>query len=182
MSTLPVSTDLVDDNARLRAEIAALHARLAAVETGRAAPAARRVSGSETVELLETLLDTAPIGFGVLDLDFRFVRVNRVLAELNGIPIEQHLGRSIRELFPRLADEAEAAIRQVLATGTPVVDIESTGRTPGRATYQKHLLLSYYPLRGSTGSIVGIGVTLADVTARREAERVTEALSYASRW
>src|SRR5437868_1342204 len=39
---------------------------------------------AESLTLLDTLQSTAPIGFGFVDLEFRFVRVNQTLADMNG--------------------------------------------------------------------------------------------------
>lgn len=43
---------------------------------------------------LEAVYATAPIGLGLMDCDLRFVRLNAHLAEINGLPVEAHLGRT----------------------------------------------------------------------------------------
>ena len=53
---------------------------------------------------LESIYRTAPIGLGVPDTDLRFERVNERLAEMNGLPVEAHIGHTVRELRPDLAD------------------------------------------------------------------------------
>ena len=69
---------------------------------------------------IETIYQSAPIGLNVLDRDLRFVRINERLAEINGLSVEEHLGRTVRELLPELADTAEA----------PAVSGHRNGRTP----------------------------------------------------
>ena len=55
--------------------------------------------------LLKTLLDNAPVGFGFFDRELRYLRVNPALAEINGLPIEAHLGRTLGEVLPRMPAE-----------------------------------------------------------------------------
>jgi PAS domain-containing protein len=49
---------------------------------------------------IESIYATAPVRLCVIDLDFRYVRINERLAKINGLPVAQHLGRGIRELLP----------------------------------------------------------------------------------
>lgn len=78
---------------------------------------------------IESIYRNAPIGLCVLDRELRFVRVNERLAEMNGVPLEEHLGRTVRDVIPGIAEVAEARLQQILETGEAVVDIEITGST-----------------------------------------------------
>ena len=44
-------------------------------------------------KLLNSLLDNAQFGFGFFDHDLRYLRLNPALAEINGVPIDEHIGR-----------------------------------------------------------------------------------------
>ena len=44
--------------------------------------------------------DTAPIGLAVLDTDLRYQRVNRLLAAINGVSPEGHIGRTVADIAP----------------------------------------------------------------------------------
>ena len=55
---------------------------------------ARERDSSEAQALLDALVNAAPIGQGFLDTDFRYVRVNDALAEINGVPAIDHIGRT----------------------------------------------------------------------------------------
>ena len=46
-----------------------------------------------------------------------------------GLPVEQLRGRTLRESVPELADELEPRLREVLATGEPVYNVEIRGVT-----------------------------------------------------
>jgi PAS domain-containing protein len=53
-------------------------------------------------EQIEAIYRSAPIGLGVLDRELRYVRVNDLLARINGLPPAAHLGRRVSELLPEI--------------------------------------------------------------------------------
>ena len=112
----------------------------------------------------------APIGLAFLDEQLRYVRINKTLAALNGLPPEAHLGKSIAEVLPALSPEVLQLIQRVLATGQPVIDALLTGRTRATPGEDHHYLASYYPVRDEAGTLVGLGATVHDVTGWRTAE------------
>ena len=77
--------------------------------------------GTPELGSLQRIYRAAPIGLCHLDMKLRYVFVNEWLAEINGLPVEQHLGRSIGEVLPDVAAEVEAQLRGVIETGEPVV-------------------------------------------------------------
>jgi two-component system cell cycle sensor histidine kinase/response regulator CckA len=122
-------------------------------------------------ELLATLVQKAPIGFAIVDRDFRYVRVNDVLAAMNGIAAEDHTGRLVREVVPALWPPLEPMYRSVLR-GDTVIEHELSGPSPRDPTALHHYLVSFYPVRHS-GEIAGVGIIVNDVTDR---ERVRQQL------
>ena len=64
------------------------------------------------------------LGFGFFDHALRYVRLNPALAELDGLPVEAHLGRTMPDVLPRMSPEVFDAFREVLRTGTSVVNRE----------------------------------------------------------
>ena len=126
--------------------------------------------------LLNTLLDNAPVGFGFFDRDLRYVRLNPALAEFDGLTVEAHLGRALRDVLPRVTPEVVDALRRVLDTGARVVNKEfrsETPRTPGRPRYW---LCSFYPVKTPDGAVLGAGAVVADIDDRK---RMEEALKEA---
>ena len=67
---------------------------------------------------------TRGIGAGLIDREYRYVHVNDLLAEMNGLPAAAHAGRSIDEVLPA---PAVPLVRRLLdgifATGQAVVDV-----------------------------------------------------------
>ncbi|WP_416674402.1 PAS domain-containing sensor histidine kinase [Egbenema bharatensis] len=118
---------------------------------------------------IETIYQSAPIGLNVLDTELRFVRINQRLAEINGLPVEAHIGRSVREVLPDLADTAEQLLRPILETGTPLLKVEITGETPAQPGVQRVWLESFLPIKDGD-RIIGINTVCEEITERKQAE------------
>jgi signal transduction histidine kinase len=145
-----------------------------------AAPAAA-AQPAEAVALLDTLLGPAPVGLAILDPDLRYVWVNGDLAAQNGLPPEQHRGRTLREVLPALAPALEPVVRGVTETGQPAAGVGIAGETPARPGERRHWLASYYPVRAAGGAPVGVGAIVQEVTDTRRAEDALRFLADASR-
>jgi PAS domain S-box-containing protein len=128
----------------------------------------------ESLTLVETLQETAPVGFAFVDRDFRIVRMNRVLAKINGAPVEEQIGRTLAEVVPDVWSQMETVYRSVLETGEPVANLE-VERVRGATHDERHCLASYYPVRVDD-EVIGIGVVVVDVTERIEAEHFRAAV------
>jgi PAS domain S-box-containing protein len=122
------------------------------------------------VALSTRLVSQSPIGLAILDTDLRYVAVNPALERMHGIPAKDHLGRHYREIMTAAKFEVpEAAMRQVLKTGIPMVD-QSTivGHSPGDP--DKHAWsISLYRLEDPRGRILGVADLVVDVTDRYQA-------------
>ncbi len=122
--------------------------------------------------LLAVIFDHAPIGLAFVDRELRFKRINRRLAEINGVSEEGHAGRTIPEVLPGIPDDAIADIRGVGDTGEPVIEADVAGETPARPGARREWLTSYWPVRrGGVAEVIGIGIVVIEVTERRAAER-----------
>jgi len=121
---------------------------------------------------IEIIYQSAPIGLGILDTDLRIVRINERLAEINGFPVEAHIGRTVPEILPKLADEIEKLFYAVLETGQPVLNVEISGETPAQPGVQRTWLESWLPLKDGE-HIIAISVVCEEITERKriEAER-----------
>ena len=74
-----------------------------------------------------------------------FLRVNDRLAEINGVPAEDHLGRTIGEVLPELPPEVRGRTRaRVARTGTPLSEVEV-----GAAGVERRWVASYWPVRAT---------------------------------
>lgn len=118
---------------------------------------------------IESIYQSAPIGLGVLDTELRFVRINQRLAEINGLTVEAHIGCTVREVVPNLADAAEELLRSILETGEPVLNVEIIGETQAQPGVQRTWIESWLPLKDDA-QIIGISVVCEEITERKQAE------------
>lgn len=125
---------------------------------------------TERLALFDTLFTNAPIGFAFIDGEFRFVSVNPSMAELNRRTVTEHLGRTPAEVFgDATGAEVMAHLAHVRDEDEALNDVELAtvaGDNDGPGAW----LASFYPIHSPGGELLGIGVLIADVTARRRAE------------
>ena len=55
-------------------------------------------------EILDAVFSDAPVGIGIWDRDLKFMKINPLLAEMNGLPPEAHIGKTPKELLPEVKD------------------------------------------------------------------------------
>jgi PAS domain S-box-containing protein len=118
---------------------------------------------------IEALYATAPVGLCVLDNTLRYVRVNQRLAEINGLEVADHIGRTVAEVLPDLAPTAEPVLRRVLESGEPLMNIELSGMTPAQPGVLRHWLEHFIPLRDPAGNVFGISIVAEEVTEQKQA-------------
>jgi PAS domain S-box-containing protein len=129
---------------------------------------AQRASAERDRAVLDAIFENAPLGIGLFDRDLRFVRVNPVLAEMNGAPAEAHVGRSPPEVIRALQwEEVASGLRAVIETGVPRLDAPVS--VPGPDGKDRQFLETWYPVRAG-GETVGLGAIVREVTAERDAE------------
>jgi PAS domain S-box-containing protein len=126
---------------------------------------------AESLSLLDALLEAAPVAVCFLDRELRYIRINQVFANINGLTIEEHLGRKFREVLPAMATEFDLQLQRVLDTGEPQLNVEISGETRGQLKSYGYWLGNYYPVNNAMGETVGIGIILADVTAAKQTEQ-----------
>lgn len=161
----------VDPSGQGRASIRAT-ARLAGVEVGaKTALEEREATICQQFAELESIYATAPVGLCFLDTNLRHVRINERLAEINGISVLDHLGRTDRELIPELADILEPLKQQVIQTGESILNVEIHGSTKAQPGIERDWVASYYPLKDNTGKILGINVMVQEITERKRNEQ-----------
>ncbi|MFF8909519.1 SpoIIE family protein phosphatase [Streptomyces olivaceoviridis] len=120
--------------------------------------------------LCERLINQSPIGLALLDPDLRYLLVNPALERIDGIPAEDHLGRRLRETLPFPdVDTVESALRQVLTTGTPLLDQYHVGRPRSDPEHEHAWSLSFYRLEDPSGRVLGAATSVVDVTERHRA-------------
>ena len=120
---------------------------------------------------LEQIYRTVPVGLCLLDTDLRYVRINDRLAEINGKPASDHIGRSISEIIPDLDPFLKPSLRKILETGEPmIVDVE--GSPTGDPDKTGVFVCNYQAVRSDEGEVIGISVVVHDLTERKRVEKL----------
>ncbi|MFF7777327.1 SpoIIE family protein phosphatase [Streptomyces tanashiensis] len=130
----------------------------------------------ENLAAMESLFTQSPIGLALLGPDLRFLRVNDALARMNGVPAARHVGHRLTEVVPGVnATSLESLMRQVLESGTAVVDARRVGRTPADPDRDHIWSCSYAPLVDrSERRPLGLIASLVDITESQEAHTEVE--------
>ena len=146
--------------------------------------AEQRSGLNDTLSLLDSMLANAPIGLAFFDRRCRFVRVNQVFADMTGVSLSRHLGRTLPELLPQpAAQELENTVLRVFAEEEAVRDLELSG--PGGPFNRAWTwLASAYPVRTNPQQVRWVGVIVLDASDRKRSEealRRTEKLAATGR-
>jgi PAS domain S-box-containing protein len=126
-----------------------------------------------SLRLLDTLFATAPVGLAFVDADGCYVRANPALAALTGASVADLIGRRVDELPGPVGRDLAALHAEVVASGEPQLDREGSGAS-AEGEAERHWIASCTPVRGLDDQIIGVGVTVIDISERRallEAER-----------
>jgi len=130
-----------------------------------------------TLAYLDALDQHGPAGFGFLDTQLRFVRVNHRLAQINDVDIDGHIGRHARDVLDPEMWESRRPILERALTGEASIDIPLPGRLSADGT-RRLIVGSYIPVT-SDGQIAGIAVIIRDVTEFSLAQTVLNRQSLA---
>jgi PAS domain S-box-containing protein len=120
---------------------------------------------------VDNLYRTAAVGLGFVDTHLRYLRVNELLAGINGIPASAHIGRTLREILPpQIAEVVEPLYRQVIEAGQPVLGREIHGVSAAQPGVERDWLVSYSPVNTAEGAMLGVQALVQDITERKQFE------------
>jgi PAS domain S-box-containing protein len=118
---------------------------------------------------IQAIYDGAPVGLCFLDTRMRYVSLNRQLAETNGVPLREHLGKTVAEVIPRVFPLVEPYIRRALQ-GESVIGVEVQKPVPEGGGEPQTVLLTYQPARDEAGEVLGVSVAVMDITGHKRTE------------
>jgi len=132
--------------------------------------AEQRAGLNDTLSLLDSMLANAPIGLAFVDRNSRFVRVNQIFADLTGVTVSRHLGRTLTDLLPAgVAKEVEDAVQRVFSSEEAVRNFELNG-VGGKPRRRWTWLISAYPVRTTPTQVRWVGVIALDASDRKRTE------------
>ncbi len=114
--------------------------------------------------------DKAPMGFCYFDTDLRYVEINDWLAAINGLSPAEHVGRTVGEILPSVAEGVERQLRQVIETGEPILKglaYAETAAHPGVKRLYQH---DYYADKSADGTVLGVKCIVENITHQRLVE------------
>jgi diguanylate cyclase (GGDEF)-like protein len=124
-------------------------------------------------EPFDLFMDSAPVPIGILDKRLRFVRVNQAMGRVHRLPAEAHMGKTVAEVLPSLAEQIQPVLSKVLMTGEPVVTTIG-GDVPPYSGAPHGWLAACFPCGESQVAIMALKATERGV--RERLERSTQKL------
>jgi PAS domain S-box-containing protein len=118
---------------------------------------------------LQAIYDGAPVGLAFLDKDLRYVSLNRRLAEMNGMTIAAHIGKTVKELLPHIFLRVESYLLRA-SRGETITDVEVSRPAKDGSGSGTTKLLSYQPAFDEAGEVIGISLSVIDITERKRIE------------
>ena len=144
-------------------------ASIGSAEEGDVFPFALPAVLMESEQFLTAYFRASRVGLCILDTDFRYLAVNDTLAEMNGVAVAAHLGKTIREVLGDFADLIEPQLERILVEGEPISDVEISFKLPARSE-PGHWLEHYVPIKDATGKVAQIGVIVVEITEKKRLE------------
>jgi PAS domain S-box-containing protein len=118
----------------------------------------------------EKTFDAVPDGIMILDLEYRIKQVNRTCALLLGLQKADCLGRTCHELLHGTVEPPSYCPHVLLLEDGLAHTTEIREEFLG-----KDLALGAFPLRNSTGCLVGSVHVICDITERKQMEKILSA-------
>ncbi|MFI5634946.1 SpoIIE family protein phosphatase [Streptomyces sp. NPDC051664] len=121
--------------------------------------------------ILDALFTQSPVGLQVLDTELRVVRVNTATGNVRGVAVEGLVGLHFAEAYAGMSapDEVEAMLRGVLESGVPVREYLVRIRLAAEQGREKIRSVSVFRLQDPQGTVLGVAVTVVDVTEQEQA-------------
>src|SRR5258708_30964451 len=118
----------------------------------------------ESEAWLNAYFAASPSGMAMVDPQLRYMKVNQPLADITGVPLQSHIGKTIRETVPQLADILEPLYQEAFATGEPILNFALTGETNASPGELRDWQISYFPLMGDAGKRKADGSVVHEIT------------------
>ena len=139
------------------------------------ARAAAADSAQFSQRLLQDFTHASAIGFAVIDRRMRYQRINAALARMNGLPVESHLGNTLRDVLGPAASTFEPVFRQVFAGGKSV-SMEFSATLPSRSE-PDYWLETYFPIRSCSGAVMAVGALVVEITPQKKLDHYLHQLA-----
>ncbi len=134
---------------------------------------------SQQLSEIETIYQHIPVGLCILDREYRYVRINQQLADINGKSILEHIGNTLYDVLPSsMADQSKQLSQKVFDTGVANVNLEINGNGPmeGRSWLLQHL-----PMKSKMGKTTHLMAIVQEITGYKRLQLEKAASDAANR-
>jgi PAS domain S-box-containing protein len=129
---------------------------------------------SVSYERLKQIIDNAPVLLAYCDTEHRFKLVNAAYSVRFGMPPDEFVGRTVREILGEETWERIRPYREKVLTGVPVeyeIDVEP------RPGVSNRMWAALNPHRNASGAVIGYVAAIVDVTDRRRIVEMRDLLA-----
>lgn len=132
-----------------------------------------KILAEESLGILDQVIQKSPVGFALIDKSFRYMKINESFSLVNGRSVEDHLGKTIREMIPDIALYVEEVVREVFQTGQSILSVPIKGHLRADPFTETSGLISYYPVRQpGKMEILGVAISFEDQTNQHRVEKM----------
>lgn len=132
-------------------------------------PQSKLEVGRHRMAELANLYLLAPVGLCFVDADLRYRHINEHLAALHGLSPDEHIGRTLDEVIPHMADRLEPVYRKVIETGEPALHVELCSTNRDVTGSGRVWLASYQPVKDTDGTVIGVSGVVHEITPHKRA-------------
>ncbi len=125
---------------------------------------------------LSAFFAAAPVGMVLFDDQFRYLRINETMAGVNGLPVDDHLGKTVDQVVPKIAPLVTPLFRRIFDTGKPEMNADVSGEVPAQPGVTRHWISSHFRIPGDDPGTWALGAIVVDITDRKRAEAERERL------
>lgn len=114
---------------------------------------------------LDVILLNLPVGVAILEgPEFHYFRINQALADLNGLSVEDHLGKPLAEVLPHAKEMIIPELNKVIDTGCPILHREFSIRLPNNPDSAVNLVDWQIPVLNKDPKLSAVVSIVVDTT------------------
>ena len=119
---------------------------------------------------LNELISIAPIGIAFINNDLQYMKINKMLSAINGLPASEHLNKTPAEILPQpLGTSVTKMLQEVLKT-KEAITFEYEGPSSDSEREHRWWTSTYYPIELNNGEYA-VGALVQDITEQKLSER-----------
>ena len=125
----------------------------------------------ESEAQLDAFFSNAAVGMAIYDSEGRYQKLNPALAKINGVPLDDHVGKRQSDVVPgAVIDGIKRNVEQLKLSGESSINIDISGESPAGSGKHRHWSVTLFLIPGRGGELTGSGSVVTDVTGRKRAE------------